>query len=73
MRFRIFIRNQHEPPHVHVWTPDGDVVVNLIESTRTVEIRGVDRTVRELDAARVAVIAAEHFDNLMEVWSKYHR
>jgi Domain of unknown function (DUF4160) len=73
MRFEIHIRNEHEPPHVHVDLPDGEVVIVLDELTSTVYLRDKSRDVRAVDVARASTIITQHFDVLLEIWSYYHR
>ena len=73
MRFEIHLRNEHEPPHVHVDLPDGEVVVVLDELNGTVSVRDKDRDVRAVDVARTVMIVTQHFDVLLELWSYYHR
>jgi Domain of unknown function (DUF4160) len=73
MRFEIHLRNEHEPPHVHVDLPDGEVVLVLDELTGSVYVRDKDRAVRAVDAARAVTIVTQHFNVLLEIWSYYHR
>lgn len=73
MRVQINIRDEHEPPHVHVRTNDGEVVVTLAESTHSVRVRTVKGPVRATDVAKIEIIVAAHFDMLVNTWSRYHR
>jgi hypothetical protein len=73
MNFRIHLRNEHEPPHVHVFHPDGEVIVILDEVTGTARVRKYARTVRANDVTRIETIATEHFETLLDVWILYHR
>jgi Domain of unknown function (DUF4160) len=73
MRFQIHTRNEHEQPHVHVDSPDGEIVVILDEETPAVVLREAGRNVRAIDITRALVIAWEHFETLIKVWTEYHR
>src|ERR1700733_841234 len=73
MRFQIYTRNEHEPPHVHVHLPDGEVVVILEEAVQAVILRDAARNVRTVDVARILAIAEDHFETLIAVWSYYNR
>ena len=69
----INIRDEHEPPHVHVWHPDGDVIVVLDEATRTVWVRDATKRMKANDVRRVASAVQDHFEMLLAAWSFYHR
>jgi hypothetical protein len=73
MRVRIYAGNEHEPPHVHVFVPDGEVVVILDEDRMTATVRKAARTVGAADVSRILTVVTEHFETLLEVWSTYHR
>lgn len=72
MRFQIYV-DDHEPPHVHVKLPDGEVIVVLVESTLTAEVRKVGRKVPEIHVARIITIVSQHFGTFLDSWSQYHR
>lgn len=72
MRFIIYL-NDHEPPHVHVELPDGEVVVILDETTRAVQIRDVFGVVRPQDVVRIDALVGEYFETFIATWERYHR
>lgn len=71
MRFVMYF-NDHEPPHVHVIFPDGEVVIILDEQATSVRVRDVYGIVRGHDLHRIAAIVTEHFETLVELWEEYH-
>jgi Domain of unknown function (DUF4160) len=71
MRFVMYF-NDHEPPHVHVIFPDGEVVVILDEPTMSVRVRDVYGIVRAQDLHRIAAIVTEHFETLLDLWGEFH-
>jgi Domain of unknown function (DUF4160) len=73
VRFAIHIRDEHQPPHVHVYHPDGTVVLILAETTREVRVRNVQGKLTTSDVSRMKTIAEEHFETLIAIWSRYHR
>lgn len=72
MRFIIYL-NDHEPPHVHVELPDGEVVVILDETTRAVHVREKLGIVRPQDLVRIDALVGEHFETFIATWKRYHR
>jgi hypothetical protein len=72
MRFQIYV-DDHEPPHIHVKLPNGEVVVVLVESTLTVEVRSIGRKIREADVTSIIAVVSEHFETFLQIWSLYHR
>jgi Domain of unknown function (DUF4160) len=73
MRFAIHLRDEHEPPHVHVDHPDGTVVVVLLEASRKTAVREAHGSVSAAEIRRITIIIEEHFETLLAIWSRYHR
>ncbi|MEA2719957.1 MAG: hypothetical protein QOJ39_1821 [Candidatus Eremiobacteraeota bacterium] len=73
MRFQIYAGNEHEPPHVHVLLPHGEVVVILEEQSQAATVRKATRNIRSADIPRILAVVTEHFETLLDVWSLYHR
>ena len=72
--FRIVIYlppREHEPPHVHVWKGDAEVVIELATTE-------VDQTIREIagmrssDVTQAFWIVEEHADLLLNRWREFH-
>ncbi|MBV8644887.1 MAG: DUF4160 domain-containing protein [Candidatus Eremiobacteraeota bacterium] len=72
MRFQIYV-DDHEPPHVHVVVPGGVVVVLLNERDRNAVARDEWGAISSHDVRRATVVAAEHFETLLEAWIRLHR
>jgi hypothetical protein len=72
--FRIVIYlppREHEPPHVHVWKGDSEVVIDLPTARRGQIIRGVSR-MRTADVAKAFWIVEDHAEYLLTRWREYH-
>jgi hypothetical protein len=63
---RIYTRD-HEPPHVHCWKDDGELVIEL-DPIGIRENQGMSRG----DARRVLAIVAAHQPFLMAQWRRIH-
>jgi Domain of unknown function (DUF4160) len=72
--FRIVIYlppREHEPPHVHVWKAEAEVVIELAtpEANQTIrEVAGM----RAADVTQAFWIVEEHAELLLEHWRRYH-
>jgi hypothetical protein len=69
----INLRDEHEPPHVHVRHPDGTIVVVLDASTGTVSTRHSKGKISSSEIRRIISIVEEHFEMIITTWSFYHR
>ncbi|HTD33223.1 MAG TPA: DUF4160 domain-containing protein [Candidatus Elarobacter sp.] len=69
----INIRDEHEPPHVHVRHPDGTIVVVLHEATHTVSTRSTKGRITSAEIRRITSIVEDHFEMIITTWSFYHR
>jgi len=69
----INLRDEHEPPHVHVRHPDGTIVVVLDECTGTVWTRHSKGNISSSEIRRIMSIVDEHFEMIVATWSFYHR
>lgn len=72
--FRVVIYlppREHEPPHVHVWKDDAEVVIDLATPRRRQTIRSVSR-MRTADVTKAFWIVEENTDYLLRVWREYH-
>lgn len=72
--FRVVIYlppREHEPPHVHVWKGNGEVVIELATEDRAQTIRSVSR-MRSADIAKAFWIVEDHAEYLADCWRRYH-
>lgn len=72
--FRVVIYlppREHQPPHVHVWKDDGELIVKLASGGRRQRIRSVAR-MRTADITKAFAIVEEHTDYLLTCWRQYH-
>ena len=72
-RFRIVIflpPREHAPPHVHVRTTSGEVVIELA-GTDPQSVRSVAR-MRGSDVTAAFWIVEEHTEYLLKRWREYH-
>jgi hypothetical protein len=72
--FRVVIYlppREHEPPHVHVWKGDGEVVIELARADRSQLVREVSG-MRISDVTKAFWIVEEHAAYLLTCWRKYH-
>ncbi len=72
--FRILIflpPREHEPPHVHVWNSDGEVVIELAVGKKPQTIRTV-AGMRTNDVTAAFWTVGEHTEYLLQCWRKYH-
>jgi hypothetical protein len=69
----INLRDEHEPPHVHVRHPDGSIVVVLDEASNTVSTRNGKGRIAAHEIRRIATIVEDHFERILAAWSFYHR
>jgi hypothetical protein len=73
-RFRVVIflpPREHEPPHVHVRTADGEVVIRLASADGPQTVRAVAR-MRAADVVTAFRIVEEHTEYLLDRWREYH-
>ncbi|WP_084542173.1 DUF4160 domain-containing protein [Calidithermus chliarophilus] len=71
--FRIVIYpNDHRPPHVHVMTTDGEVLILLGLDGEAVEIREIRGGVKNGDVVRAVEIVSRDNDSLLEWWREIH-
>jgi hypothetical protein len=61
---------EHGPAHVHVFTADGEVVINLA-GAREHAIREV-KGMRDVDIARSMALVEDNLDYLMTRWRELH-
>ena len=71
MRFVIYV-GDHEPPHVHVKLPGGEVVVTLDPAVNAASVRKVRGDVGDHELRRIDAIVMEHFETLLAEWRRYH-
>ena len=70
--FRVMIYvDDHEPPHVHAWNNDAEVVVMLAADDGRPWIREHHRATRRVQLAALRVVA-EHNEFLLDQWSQIH-
>ena len=68
--FRIVILlppREHGPPHVHVRSPGGEVVIQL----EPVHVRTVHR-MRSVDVLNAVRLVESHLPHLLAEWRRYH-
>ncbi|WP_119313924.1 DUF4160 domain-containing protein [Calidithermus terrae] len=71
--FRIVIYpNDHRPPHVHVMTAGGEVLILLGLDGEAVEIREIRGAVKNGDAVRAIETVSRNNDSLLEWWREIH-
>lgn len=71
-RIAIFLPpREHEPPHVHVRTQNGEVVIELATAGGHQTIRTV-AGMRTTDVAAAFRMVDEHTDYLLQRWREYH-
>ena len=73
-RFRVLIYLppcEHEPPHVHVWSAGGEVVIDLAVGTKPQTIRSV-AGMRTADITAAFHLVERHTAHLLQCWRKYH-
>jgi hypothetical protein len=72
--FRILIflpPREHEPPHVHAWNADGEIVIELAVGDKPQTIRTV-ACMRTNDVPAAFWIVGEHTEYLQQCRRKYH-
>ena len=62
---------EHGPPHVHVHTAEGEVIIELASAATPQFVRKVKR-VRDADVATAFWIVEQNADLLMRPWWMYH-
>ena len=66
---RIYTRDERgHQPHVHVFGNSGQIVIVLFDP---VAERG-EHSMKESEARRALRVVAEHRDELLALWRKYH-
>jgi hypothetical protein len=71
MRFMVYV-DDHEPPHVHVKLPGGEVIVTLDPVVNAASVRKHRGDVGGHDLRRIGAIVTEHFETLVAEWRRYH-
>ncbi len=70
--FRVMIYvDDHEPPHVHAWKDDAEVVVTLAAHGERPWIREHHGATRKVQLAALSVVA-EHNYFLLSEWRRIH-
>jgi hypothetical protein len=72
-RISIMIRDEHEPPHVHVEHPDGKIVVLLDEISRQARVIRATRRLKSHDIGTIEDLIDCHFIELLAAWETIHR
>lgn len=62
---------EHEPPHVHVRSTTGEVVIELATANGVQTVRTV-AGMRTREVAAAFWIVEEHTDYLLQCWRRYH-
>lgn len=73
-RYRVVLLlppREHEPPHVHVHTADGEVVIELATTDVSQTVRSVAK-MRTSDVVAAFRLVEEHAEYLHERWREYH-
>jgi len=73
VRFAVY-PNDHRPPHVHAYSDNGVVIVDLLED-RGVAVSKRKDAIRNAKAStirKVLVQADAHHNELMKLWEKFH-
>lgn len=63
--------DDHEPPHVHAWKDDSEVVVMLAAEGERAWIREYHRATRKQQLAALRVVA-KHNEFLLAEWRRIH-
>ncbi len=63
--------NDHEPPHVHVWKAEGEVVINLGEGAGIPTIRDVNRMGKK-HVRKAYAIVEQGLYYLRDKWKETH-
>lgn len=67
----IIYLNDHPPPHVHVFRAEGEVIIYLGDGETPPQVReNVDMSQR--DERRALRLVAEHQNELLVAWRRYH-
>lgn len=74
-RFVVYPQD-HEPRHVHGFTGEIEVIVDLREDGTVALADRVDAirpsNAKRSDVRKVLNVAARHFEELLELWEKMH-
>lgn len=63
-RVQIRMFHDHNPPHFHVWTPDGDLQVSLTD------LQPLNGSVRKGDYELAVAWARSNIDFLWQEWNR---
>jgi hypothetical protein len=70
----IYTRNEHEPPHVHVWKGSGEAIINLGgEKGGYPELYDVNEPMSKKDAYRALEIVTRNNGFLIKRWREIWR
>jgi hypothetical protein len=70
-RLQVFT-NDHRPPHVHVFSPNGWEFRFALGKKRLGKLLSVRGRGRQTEAKDAAEAAAVHYDTLLEIWTAHH-
>jgi hypothetical protein len=70
-RLQVF-PDDHRPPHVHVFSPSGQVICLLHKADRCVTVDEIRGKVASSAVRKALDEVARHFDALVEMWEYYH-
>lgn len=75
IRFAVY-SNDHLPRHVHGFLGGTEAIVDLLDDGRVDLADRVDSirpaNARRADVRKILNIAAEHFEDLVELWERIH-
>jgi hypothetical protein len=68
--------NDHPPRHVHGFTGDAEVIVDLLADGNVAQADRKDAirppNAKRSDVKKILKSAAEHFEALVELWENHH-
>lgn len=71
--FRVVIYpNDHEPSHVHILHPDGEVRIDLGNAAERPNIMTVEGNLKNKDVAKSLEMAKKHQGDWLEKWREIH-
>jgi hypothetical protein len=73
-RFRVVIflpPREREPPHVHVWSGNGEVIIDLAATDHQQTIR-TTAGMRTADITAAFSLVEEHTPYLLRRWREFH-
>ena len=69
---KVYTRNEHRPPHVHVIKSDGEIRVKLGDARSAPSLWDIKSPMSRRDLVRAVLLVDRYHDRCLTVWRLHH-